>query len=76
MFNFETPWTAARRLVKFLGDNPGSPYEIFQWKERFLYNPNIQATDPEAWARISQFDDPNLPVWFTGRDAKWRNVLE
>ncbi len=76
MFNFETPWTAARRLVKYLGDNPGSPYEIFQWKERFLYNPSIQATDPEAWARLSQHDDPNLPLWFTGRTAKWKNVLE
>ena len=76
MFNFETPWTSARRLVKYLGDNPGSPYEIFQWKERFLYNPNIQATDPEAWARISQHDNPDIPVWFTGRDAKWKNVLE
>ncbi|MBM1106544.1 SusD/RagB family nutrient-binding outer membrane lipoprotein [Aurantibacter crassamenti] len=76
MFNFETPWTAARRLVNYLGDNPGSPYEIFQWKERFLYNPNIQATDPEAWARISQHDNPDIPVWFTGRDTKWKNVLE
>ncbi|MGW9685328.1 SusD/RagB family nutrient-binding outer membrane lipoprotein [Flagellimonas sp. 2504JD1-5] len=76
MFNFETPYTAARRLVNYLGDNPGSPYEIFQWKERFLYNPNIQATDPEAWAIISQHDDVNLPIWYTGRQTKWKNVLE
>ncbi|WP_149276519.1 SusD/RagB family nutrient-binding outer membrane lipoprotein [Pareuzebyella sediminis] len=76
MFNFEVPWTSARRLVKYLGDNPGSPYEIFKWKERFLYNPNIQATDPEVWSRISQHDNPDLPIWFTGRDTKWKNVLE
>ncbi|MCL6268215.1 SusD/RagB family nutrient-binding outer membrane lipoprotein [Flagellimonas myxillae] len=76
LFNFEVPWTAARRLINYLGDNPGSPYEIFQWKERFLYNPNIQATDPAAWSIISQTDDPNIPVWFTGRDTKWKNVLE
>ncbi|MEO1009942.1 MAG: SusD/RagB family nutrient-binding outer membrane lipoprotein [Bacteroidota bacterium] len=76
LFNFEVPWTTARRLIKYLGDNPGSPYEIFQWKERFLYNPNIQATDPEAWAIISQTDNPDIPVWFTGRTDKWRNVLE
>jgi len=76
MFNFETPYTAARRLINYLGDNPGSPYEIFQWKERFLYNPNIQATDPETWAIISQHDDFNLPLWFTGRQTKWKNVLE
>lgn len=76
MFNFETPYTAARRLISYLGDNPGSPYEVFQWKERFLYNPSIQATDPENWARISQHDDFNLPIWFTGRQTKWKNVLE
>lgn len=76
MFNFETPHTAARRLIKYLGDNPAAPYEVMEWKERFLYNPNIQATDPEAWSRISQHNDANLPLWFTGRDTKWRNVLE
>ena len=76
MFNFETPYASARRLVKYLGDNPGSPYEVFQWKERFLYNPSIQATDPENWSRISQHDDYNLPLWFTGRQNKWKNVLE
>ncbi|WP_223549822.1 SusD/RagB family nutrient-binding outer membrane lipoprotein [Aestuariivivens sp. NBU2969] len=76
MFNFETPYSNARRLIKYLGDNPGSPYEVFVWKERFLYNPNIQATDPEAWAIISQHDDYNLPLWFTGRQTKWTNVLE
>jgi hypothetical protein len=76
MFNFETPYTNARRLISYLGDNPGAPYEVFQWKERFLYNPSIQATDPENWARISQHDDYNLPIWFTGRQTKWKNVLE
>lgn len=76
MFNFEAPYTAARRLIGYLGDNPGSPYEVFQWKERFLYNPNIQATDPENWAKISQHDNADLPIWFTGRTEKWRNVLE
>jgi len=76
MFNFEVPYTAARRLISYLGDNPGSPYEVFEWKERFLYNPNIQATDPEAWAKISPNNDYNIPMWFTNRTDKWRNVLE
>lgn len=75
-FNFEVPYSAARRLISYLGDNPASPYEVFEWKERFLYNPNIQATDPEAWAKISPFDDYNIPMWFTNRTDKWRNVLE
>ncbi|MEE9361578.1 MAG: SusD/RagB family nutrient-binding outer membrane lipoprotein [Cellulophaga sp.] len=76
MFNFEVPYTSARRLISYLGDNPGSPYEVFEWKERFLYNPNIQATDPENWAKISPFNDANIPMWFTNRTDKWRNVLE
>ncbi|MBJ6367430.1 SusD/RagB family nutrient-binding outer membrane lipoprotein [Snuella sedimenti] len=76
MFNFETPYATARRLIKYLGDNPGAPFDTFAWKERMLYNPNIQATDPEAWAQISQHDDYNLPLWFTGRQTKWSNVLE
>lgn len=75
-FNFETPYTTARRLIDYLGDNPGSPYEMFAWKERMLYNPNIQASDPENWAIISQHNDPDLPIWFTGRTEKWKNVLE
>lgn len=75
-FNFEMPYTTARRLIKYLGDNPAAPYEMFVWKERMLYNPNIQASDPEAWAKISVHNDPDLPVWFTGRDTKWKNVLE
>ncbi|MEE9336488.1 MAG: SusD/RagB family nutrient-binding outer membrane lipoprotein [Methylococcaceae bacterium] len=75
-FNFETPYSNARRLIKYLGDNPGSPYEVFSWKERFLYNPNIQATDPEAWAKISPHNDFDLPLWYTGRQTKWQNVLE
>jgi len=75
-FNFEMPYTTARRLIKYLGDNPAAPYEVFVWKERMLYNPSIQASDPEAWAMISVFNDPDLPVWITGRDTKWKNVLE
>ncbi|WP_340115043.1 SusD/RagB family nutrient-binding outer membrane lipoprotein [Maribellus mangrovi] len=75
-FNFETPYTAARRLIKYLGDNPGSPFELFKWKERMTYNPSIQASDPENWAKISQHNDPDLPIWFTGRTEKWKNVLE
>ena len=76
MFNFETPYSNARRLIKYLGDNPVAPYEVFRWKERCLYNPNIQATDPEAWAQISGHNDYDLPLWFTGRQTKWSNVLE
>ncbi|MCH4553848.1 SusD/RagB family nutrient-binding outer membrane lipoprotein [Aestuariibaculum lutulentum] len=76
MFNFETPYTAARRLIKYLNDNPAAPYETFAWKERMLYNPSIQGTDPEAWSQVSQHDDYNLPIWFTGRTTKWKNVLE
>lgn len=75
-FNWEASFTAARRLIKYLGDNPANPYEKFEWKERMLYNPNVQASDPEGWAIISPFNDYNLPVWFTGRTEKWRNVLE
>lgn len=75
-FNFEMPYTTARRLIAYLGDNPGSPYEMFAWKERFLYNPNIQASDPEAWSVISVNNNPDLPVWLTGRTQKWKNVLE
>jgi hypothetical protein len=74
--NFEVPYTAARRLIKYLGTNPASPFEVFDWKERMTYNPSIQASDPEAWAQISVHDDPNLPVWLTGRTTKWSNVLE
>ena len=76
MFNFEVPYTWARRLIQYIGDNPGHPYEIFEWKERFLYNPNIQATDPGNWSKISTSDDPDIPMWFTGRTNKWKNILE
>lgn len=75
-FNWEASFTAARRLINYLGDNPANPYETFEWKERMLYNPNVQASDPEGWAIISPFNDYNLPVWFTGRTEKWRNILE
>jgi hypothetical protein len=75
-FNYETAFTSARRLIKYLGTNPGNIPEIFAWKERNFYPPGIQASDPEAWAIISVHDDVSLPMWFTGRTEKWRNVLE
>lgn len=75
-FNFETVFTSARRLINYIGDNPANIYETLLWKERNLYNPNVQATDPDAWALISVDNDYNKPVWFTGRSTKWRNVLE
>jgi hypothetical protein len=75
--NFEVPYTAARRLIKYLGNNnPGSPYEVFTWKERMSYPGGIQASDPENWAKISVHNDPGIPVWFTGRTEKWKNTLE
>ncbi len=74
--NWEVPYTAARRLIKYLGTNPASPYEIFKWKERMTYPGSIQASDPESWAIISPTNDPDIPVWFTGRTEKWKNELE
>jgi hypothetical protein len=74
--NWEVTYTAARRLIKYIGTNPGSPYEIFKWKERMTYPGSIQASDPENWAIISQHNDPDMPVWLTGRTTKWKNVLE
>lgn len=74
--NWETPYTSARRLIKYLGTNPASPYEVFQWKERMTYPGSVQGSDPEAWAQISGHNNPDLPVWFTGRTEKWKNVLE
>lgn len=74
--NWEVPYTAARRLIKYLGDNPGSPYEVFDWKERMSYPGGIQASDPENWAIISPHNDVDLPVWLTGRTTKWKNILE
>ncbi|WP_444820633.1 SusD/RagB family nutrient-binding outer membrane lipoprotein [Thermophagus sp. OGC60D27] len=74
--NFETPYTAARRLIKYLGYNPSGTYEVFKWKERMTYPGGIQASDPENWAIISAHNDPDIPVWLTGRSTKWRNVLE
>ena len=74
--NWEVPYTAARRLIKYLGTNPAGPYEIFQWKERMTYPGSVQASDPDNWAIISAHDDPNIPIWFTGRTEKWKNVLE
>lgn len=74
--NWETPYTAARRLIKYIGTNPGSPYEVFKWKERMTYPGDIQASDPENWAIISVHNDPDIPVWLTGRTEKWKNILE
>ncbi len=74
--NWETPYTAARRLIKYLGTNPGSPYEVFKWKERMTYPGGLQASDPEGWAIISPTDNPDIPVWLTGRTTKWKNKLE
>ena len=74
--NWEAPYTAARRLINYLGDNPGSPFEVFKWKERMTYPGGIQASDPENWAIISVNNDPDIPVWLTGRTEKWKNVLE
>ncbi|PSL47168.1 SusD/RagB-like outer membrane lipoprotein [Chitinophaga niastensis] len=76
MLNFEVPYTAARRLIKYLGTNPASMYEIFKWKERMTYPSSVQASDPEGWSIISPSNNPDLPVWFTGRTTKWKNALE
>ena len=76
LMNFEVPFTAARRLIKYLGTCPSTPLEIFTWKERMSYPGSIQASDPDNWAIISPHNDPSMPVWFTGRTEKWKNVLE
>ena len=76
VMNFEVPYTAARRLIKYLGTNPATPFEVFKWKERMTYPGGIQASDPENWAKISVHDDPDIPVWLTGRTTKWKNILE
>jgi hypothetical protein len=76
VMNFEVPYTAARRLIKYLRTNPSTPYELFKWKERMTYPGGIQASDPDNWAKISVHDDPDLPVWLTGRTEKWKNILE
>ncbi len=74
--NWEAPYTAARRLISYLGTNPASPYEVFQWKERMTYPGSIQASDPEGWSIISPDNNPDKPVWLTGRTTKWKNTLE
>ncbi|NML41158.1 SusD/RagB family nutrient-binding outer membrane lipoprotein [Chitinophaga sp. G-6-1-13] len=76
MINFEVPYTAARRLIRYLGTNPASMYDVYKWKERMTYPSSVQASDPEGWSIISASNNPDLPVWFTGRTAKWKNVLE
>ncbi|HSO88705.1 MAG TPA: SusD/RagB family nutrient-binding outer membrane lipoprotein [Draconibacterium sp.] len=74
--NWEVTFTAARRMIKFIGTNPGSPYEVYKWKERMTYPGGIQASDPANWAIISPDNDPDKPVWLTGRTTKWKNKLE
>jgi hypothetical protein len=76
MLNFETPYTAARRLIKYLGKNPVAQYDLFKWKEKMTYPSSIQASDPEGWSIISSSNNPDLPVWLTGRTTKWKNTLE
>ncbi len=76
MLNFEVPYTAARRLIKYLGTNPASQYERYKWKEKMTYPSGVQASDPDGWAIISPFNNPDLPVWLTGRATKWKNTLE
>lgn len=76
MINFEVPYTAARRLIKYVGTNPASMYDKYKWKERMSYPSSIQASDPEGWNIISSTNNPDLPVWFTGRTTKWKNALE
>ncbi|RFS26899.1 SusD/RagB family nutrient-binding outer membrane lipoprotein [Chitinophaga silvatica] len=76
MLNFEIPYTAARRLIKYLGTNPASMYSKYKWKERMTYPSSVQASDPEGWSIISPTNNPDLPVWFTGRTTKWKNALE
>jgi len=76
MLNFEVPYTTARRLIKYVGTNPASMFEIYKWKERMTYPSSVQASDPEGWSIISPTNNPDLPVWFTGRSAKWKNTLE
>lgn len=76
VLNFEYCFTAARRLIKYLGDNPSNTLELYRWKERNTYPASIQASDPEAWSKISGHDNYDLPMWFTGRTEKWKNVLE
>ncbi|MBO9728113.1 MAG: SusD/RagB family nutrient-binding outer membrane lipoprotein [Chitinophaga sp.] len=76
MLNFEVPYTAARRLIKYVGTNPASMFDRYKWKERMTYPSSVQASDPESWSIISPNNNPDLPLWFTGRTTKWKNVLE
>ena len=76
MLNFEVPYTAARRLIKYLGTNPAAQYERFKWKEKMTYPSSVQASDPDGWSIISATNNPDLPVWLTGRTTKWKNTLE
>lgn len=76
LFNFEVPYTAARRLIKYVGTNPAAMYERYKWKERMTYPASVQASDPDGWAQISGNNNPDIPVWFTGRTTKWKNALE
>jgi hypothetical protein len=66
MLNFEVPYTAARRLIKYPGTNPASIYDLYKWKERMTYPGSVQASDPEGWSIISPTNNPDLPVWLQG----------
>jgi len=59
-----------------VGTNPAAMYERYKWKERMTYPSSVQASDPDGWAQISGNNNPDLPVWFTGRTTKWKNALE
>ena len=73
--NFEVPYTTARRMIALMnGKNPAPEYEIFKWKERLTYPSSIQAADPANWAIISVNNNPDIPLWFTGRTTKYKNA--
>ncbi len=75
-YGYEICFTTARRLIDYVGTCPAAPYEVFKWKERNFYPPALSSSDPAGWAIVSSHDDTDLPVWFTGRSEKWKNVLE
>lgn len=75
-FNFESIFAEGRRLIKYLGTNPAPTYEMFKYKERMTYPGGIQGSDPDAWAIMSVNNNPDIPLWFTGRTEKWKNTME
>lgn len=74
--NFEVPFAAARRMVKSVGTNPAGTYETYKFKERMTYPNDIQGSDPDSWIILNANNNPDIPLWFTGRTEKWKNVLE